>query len=509
MANGDLNQHFGQYTLLERLGMGGMATVYRAMHNKHQKEVAVKVLHEHFANDEQAIKRLQREFQIASELKHPNIVPILASNVAEGRPYLVMPLYKNGTLADYFRQPREIDNETVLKILTSLASGLDYAHARAVIHRDFKLENILLGKENKPIISDFGIARIANTTKLTATGHFLGTPHYMAPEQAYAERNSIDHRADLYAFAVMAYLMLTGVFPFTSTDAFQLVIKHNTLEPPSPTLINDKLPRKIDAVLLKGLAKKPFERYQSADEFVTALKQAFTTVPMVTTIIDMELQNPYGGSINASFEAMQKVNDDETGQSSENRNNRRPVMLAILGLVACGILSMLAYSGGFMNNFVGNNAENAEVTEEIETTETLESTEEVTEEASGTEDATDDTPVPSATITNTIQASDTPIPATNTARPSSTMIPLTPTFLPTNTPVPPTPIPTRTPIPPTNTVRPSNTPIPTATRIPPTNTPVPTATDRPSVIDPVITVLPDGNDSSGGNDNNCNLAVGC
>jgi len=107
VLNDDLNREFGQYTLLEKLGVGGMATVYRAIHKKHEKEVAVKILHEHFADDEIATKRLEREAKITAQLKHPNIVPILAFNVAEGRPYLVMPFYPGGTLADYFHKPRE------------------------------------------------------------------------------------------------------------------------------------------------------------------------------------------------------------------------------------------------------------------------------------------------------------------------------------------------------------------------------------------------------------------
>ena len=169
----------------------------------------------------------------------------------------------------------------------------------------FKLENILLDKNRVPAITDFGIAQLTTSTRLTATGHFLGTPHYMAPEQASTTHSDmIDFRSDLYAFGVISYLLLTGVFPFTGNDPIQLVVKHNTQDPPPPSLVNEALTPAVDAVLLRALAKHPLERYQSAEVFVSDLERAVTQGKLFTTIIDMERPNPASRRDTVSFAQM-------------------------------------------------------------------------------------------------------------------------------------------------------------------------------------------------------------
>lgn len=300
-------QIFGEYTLKRKLGVGGMATVYYAIHNKLQREVAIKIIHEHFADDSIAVKRLAREAHISQKLRHSNIAPILAFNRVNNRPYLVMPYYAGKTLADYFEQPRAIAHTETLAILTQLAHALDYAHSKGVIHRDFKLENILISEDGIPVISDFGIAQIINTTRLTATGNFVGTPHYMPPEQASGGYDEIDYRADLYAFGIMAYLMLTGVFPFTGKDPIQLIIKHTTQDVPTPTLVNNKLPKAVDAILIRALAKTPDYRYPTASDFVQSLASAFENITPVTTLIDLKKYNPIETSLSAESSLLEKA----------------------------------------------------------------------------------------------------------------------------------------------------------------------------------------------------------
>lgn len=334
---------FGEYTLKRKLGVGGMATVYYAIHNKLQQEVAIKIIHEHFADDSIAVKRLAREAHIAQKLKHPNIVPIITFNQVDNRPYLVMPYYAGKTLADYLEQPRSIPHTETLDILTQLADALDYAHSKGVIHRDFKLENILIGQNGDLAISDFGIAQIVNTTRLTATGNFVGTPHYMPPEQATNGYDEADYRADLYAFAVMAYLMLTGVFPFTGKDPIQLIIKHTTQAVPTPTLLNDKLPKAIDEVLIRALAKTPDYRYPNATEFVQALSNAFDDYAPITTLIDTKKINPIDASQPAEASILEQakvyaMNAKQRAETEDFATNGRHKTRVIAGSIpAAGI----------------------------------------------------------------------------------------------------------------------------------------------------------------------------
>lgn len=288
----EFERTFGDYQIIERLGIGGMATVYRALHTVDKQEVALKIIHEHYAGDDIAVKRLEHEARIAQQLKHPNIVPITGYGTVDERPYLVMPYFPNGTLAEFFSTPRAVTHTTSIKILNALAPALDYAHSNGVVHRDFKLENILLSKNNVPHITDFGIARANNTTRLTATGQFLGTPLYIAPEQVSTSDEPINYRADLYAFAVMSYLMLTGYFPFTGDDAIKLFMQHKTNTAPLPSRINEKLPTTVDNILLKGLAKRPDERYSSAQVMVDALEAALQSLSPTTTVISIHDLNP-------------------------------------------------------------------------------------------------------------------------------------------------------------------------------------------------------------------------
>ncbi len=506
-------QIFGEYTLKRKLGVGGMATVYLAVHNKLQRKVAIKIIHEQFVDDVTAIKRLEREAQIAKELKHPNIAPIITFNHVNNRPYLVMPYYAGKTLADYFYHPRAVTHDTSLKILTKLAEGLDYAHSKGVIHRDFKLENILLDKHSQPAISDFGIAQVANTTRLTATGHFLGTPQYMAPEQASRAYDEIDYRADLYAFGVMAYLMLTGVFPFTAADPIHLILKHTTQEVPIPTLVNSELPKATDGVLIRALAKEPEYRFPSAIDFANSLEIALKNIAPITTLVEMQKPNPIepmeqGGIATRKFtEDLSVISaDDETTDILEAQSQpkrRSPVLIWILLLFVLGGIGTTILLGLGGNNpvsaFTGLNSEGTEetvaentedsgiddltapsiatdVTASTAITETVSTT--ITTGPSSTPSATD-----TASPTNTNTATRTPSPTktptlTRTVRPTNTTRPTnTPRPLPTNTPVPP---PTSVPVQPTNVpVQPTSVPNP-----PQNNNPVQPVVEQ--VVEPVV-----------------------
>ncbi len=262
------------FIIVDALGRGGMASVYQ-VRRMDGGMFALKVLHDFFAQNDDVLQRFRREAQIARKLKHPAIVPVYQYGTEDGMPFLVMKYMRNGTLADFFREPRNVPAKTTLKYLQRIAKALDYAHGQGVVHRDLKLENILLDEQRRPALSDFGIARTLAGTRLTVTGQIMGTPIYMSPEQI-AGTHEPDQRSDLYAFAVLAYLLLTGYYPFTGEELATLLYKHMNEMPPPPTDVNPALPDAVNAVLLRGLAKSPDDRYPTAGAFVSALQQSFS-----------------------------------------------------------------------------------------------------------------------------------------------------------------------------------------------------------------------------------------
>jgi len=261
---------FGPYEIQAQLGVGGMATVYQALDARDGKTVALKVLHDNLARDAEVVKRFQQEARIADRLHHVNIIRVYEFGVAEGRPFLSMEFLAAGSLARAFKQPRVLTLQNSLSLLSQIAAALDYAHEQGVVHRDLKFENILLRDKNQLVLSDFGIAKLVEGTNMTATGQMMGTPNYMSPEQIL--NRNVDYRTDLYALGVMAYLLLTGYFPFRSDNPLVVIHKHLTTPAPLPTSINPQLPPALNGLLLKALAKDPKERYASAGEFMRSLK---------------------------------------------------------------------------------------------------------------------------------------------------------------------------------------------------------------------------------------------
>lgn len=243
----------------ELIGRGGTAVVWRAYDEARQREVALKILHLEGLSSREAAqirRRFLREARALSRLQHPAIVPVLDFGEWKGVPYLVMPLMRKGTLKQHLNG-RPIPWEKAVRFLLPVFDALEYAHRLGIIHRDIKPSNILLDEQGHPLLGDFGIAFLkSSTTKLTATGMTLGTPEYMAPEQALGEK--VDERADVYyALACVLYEMVTGTPPYTADTPVGVMLKHLQ---PSPKPVSRTLrgvPREMDKVLLKALAKSP------------------------------------------------------------------------------------------------------------------------------------------------------------------------------------------------------------------------------------------------------------
>jgi putative two-component system response regulator len=261
----------GACSIIERIGRGGMATVYKAYHPALDRYVAIKVLPEFFAEDETYRDRFQQEARSVARLKHPNILSVFDFGQADGITYLVLELVEGGTLAQSLGAPMEL--EEVVRILQPLASALDHAHSQGIFHRDIKPSNVLIQKDGTPVLADFGLAKMASSVRrLTASGTVMGTPEYMAPEQVTGE--PIGPSSDLYSFAVVAYEMLTGRVPFQADTPAAVLLSHmNATMPPTRELVG-KLSAHVEEALRKGLAKTPGDRYESASQFVAALTPA-------------------------------------------------------------------------------------------------------------------------------------------------------------------------------------------------------------------------------------------
>ncbi|HEX9560047.1 MAG TPA: HD domain-containing phosphohydrolase [Candidatus Dormibacteraeota bacterium] len=263
--------NLGQYRIVACIGRGGMATVYRARQASLDRDVAIKVLPDFFAEDEGYRERFQQEAKSIARLKHPNILNVFDFGQERGITYLVLELVEGGTLSE--RLGRPMDLQEAVRIIRPIASALDHAHAQGVLHRDIKPSNILIHRDGTPVLGDFGLAKIAGSVRrLTASGTVLGTPEYMSPE--YGAGEPIGPPSDLYSLAVVAYEMLTGRVPFEADTPAAVLLSHiNKAVPPTRELVGE-LSGHVEDALRKALAKNPLERFDSATQFVAALTPA-------------------------------------------------------------------------------------------------------------------------------------------------------------------------------------------------------------------------------------------
>lgn len=274
-----LQTRLTRYTLKQRVGSGGMATVYRAWDNKLERDVAIKVLHEHLSFDSTFQERFEREAKFVAGFHHPNIVQVYDSAMIETDEapiyFMVMPFLIGNTLADliesYKTKNEILPIETTLKLVTEIASALDYAHARGMIHRDVKPANILYDSHGSAILTDFGIARLMESNNLTAEGMTIGTPAYMPPEQA--QGLEVDHRSDIYSLGVIAYELLAGKTPY-GEGSISVMLEHINAEIPQISNFLHMPNASLDLVIRKVLAKSPDDRYASAGDFVDDLANA-------------------------------------------------------------------------------------------------------------------------------------------------------------------------------------------------------------------------------------------
>jgi serine/threonine protein kinase len=256
----------GKYIVLERIGTGGMAEVYRGRHDKLGRDVAIKVMHTTLASDPQFIARFEREARLAASLRHRGIVQVFDFDKQGDRLFLVMEYVNGGTLRQRLLAVKSAGQymplAEVSHLLKQIAEALDYAHSQGMLHRDLKPANILLDESGDSYITDFGIARLLESEEITRTGSLLGTPDYMSPEQC--EGTSLSFTSDIYSLGVILFDMLTGQSPFEA-DSPLATLQRQIHEPvPALAKFRKDLPSEMDAVLKKALAKDPAARYQKA-----------------------------------------------------------------------------------------------------------------------------------------------------------------------------------------------------------------------------------------------------
>jgi serine/threonine-protein kinase len=259
----------GRYRLLERIGSGGMADVWCAEDTHLGRRVAIKVLHHRFAQDREFVERFRREAEAAASLQHPNVVNVFDRGELDGTFYIAMQYLEGESLKDMIQDGIEVDQ--AVGITRQILDASRFAHAHGVIHRDLKPHNVIVGADGRATVTDFGIAR-AGSSEITQTGSIMGTVAYLSPEQA--QGHEVSATSDLYSVGVILYEMLTGRVPFQADTPVAVALKQVAETPRLPSALNTSVPPALDAVVMRSLAKDPNQRFQSAQEFTSALDEA-------------------------------------------------------------------------------------------------------------------------------------------------------------------------------------------------------------------------------------------
>ena len=350
-----IGQNLGRYHVIEPLGQGGMAAVYKAFDTTLERNVAIKIIRsdrKEGTEQNDFLRRFQREARALAQLDHPYILKVLDYGEQEGTPYLVMPYIQGGTLKDKLGSPMPFRQAAAL--LAPVAQALDYAHQRGIIHRDVKPANILISESGAPLLSDFGIAKIISgggeSTQLTATGVGIGTPDYMAPEQWMGKA---DGCTDIYSLGVVFFQMVTGRLPFTAETPAAVLIMHMQDPLPRPSDFVPDLPEAVEQVIFKALAKDPADRFESMGAFAGALER-IAAGDLTASSLDtasrrtMQAAGPTVVSSPATSATVSKpISRPVTGSLQPTRKKGFPGWaIAVIAVVVVGLIALVILVAG-------------------------------------------------------------------------------------------------------------------------------------------------------------------
>ncbi|MDX1378069.1 MAG: serine/threonine-protein kinase [Anaerolineales bacterium] len=368
MMSFNVGENIGPYRIIEQLGQGGMASVFKAYHAALDRYVAIKVLHPAINQDPNFEARFQREARVVAKLEHPNIVPVYDYAEHEKRPYLIMKFVEGQTLKARMDQGA-LTSDEVTRIVDAVGSALAYAHKQGVLHRDIKPSNVLLTNDGQIYLADFGLARMAQAGESTLSSDMMmGTPQYISPEQAMGIAD-LDQRTDLYSFGVMLYEMVVGKVPFSADTPFSIIHDHIYSPLPLPRTVNADVPEEVERVLLKALAKERDDRFEDAVKMTAAFKQAWNDAGVPIQVSDVNAPQALRAEENTVApqaeptrvaSAPTKVAEDEENageqEAAPNPKKKRSIWkwaAAVFGIFLCFIILVNAGNDRRNNNAGG------------------------------------------------------------------------------------------------------------------------------------------------------------
>ena len=332
-----------RYEIIEKIGVGGMATVYRARCHVLKRDVAVKILRDEFTTDEGFIKRFNQEAQAAASLTHPNIVSVYDVGHEGNLYYIVMELVKGKTLKDIIVEEGILPWKWAVNLGIQIARGLEKAHRNNIIHRDIKPHNIVITEDGTAKVTDFGIAKAVSNSTITAFGATTGSVHYFSPE--HAKGSHTDQKSDLYSLGIVLYEMVTGKVPFDADTPVSIALKHMQEDPVEPKVLNASIPLSLNKIILKAMQKEPSMRYQTATEMIADLEMCLKDETGSFVKAEPELDEYATRRISLNYdEEKEKKNHKKEGKLEKIKKHfqNHPVQKWLLIIFACILVFVLA-----------------------------------------------------------------------------------------------------------------------------------------------------------------------
>lgn len=350
----------GRYEVIERVGGGGMALVYKAQDLLLNRNVAIKVLRQQFVHDEEFIRRFRREAQSAASLSHPNVVSVYDVGQEDDVHYIVMEYVEGKNLNEIIKERAPLQVDEAVRIASQIADALDHAHHNQIIHRDIKPHNILIGRNGRVKVTDFGIARAVTSTTITQTGSVVGSVHYFSPE--HAKGIVTGEKSDLYSLGIVLYQMLTGQLPFLGESPISVALKHLQEEFDEPRKFNPLIPQSVENVILKSMRKNPQERYQSAKEMQTDLETCLMPERRNETKIDFPDEDdidqtrvmpaikpePRGVTSTGAIPVMESDQDNNKGKPKTKNWKKPALLISLTVLILIAMVGVVWYVKGML-----------------------------------------------------------------------------------------------------------------------------------------------------------------